>query len=72
MAIATVWPGFEKWQSNFTREECLPSGQMPPEEAFMATLGEVFESCESHVVSFYNPLQDKQSKSTVYVALSHR
>ncbi len=40
----------------------------PPEETFMAALEEVFESCESHVVSFYNPLQDKDSKSTVYLA----
>ncbi|MBP84693.1 MAG: spermidine synthase [Verrucomicrobiales bacterium] len=44
----------------------------PPEETFMAALGDVFESCESHVVGFYNPLQDKQSESTVYVAQSHR
>lgn len=44
----------------------------PPEKTFMAALGDVFESYESHVVSFYNPLQDKQSESTVYVAQSHR
>ena len=44
----------------------------PPEDAFMAALGDVFESCEPHVFDFYNPLQDKQSKSTVYVARSHR
>lgn len=40
----------------------------PPEETFMAALKEVFDSCESHIVSFYNPLQDKESASTVYVA----
>jgi hypothetical protein len=34
----------------------------------MAALGEVFDSCESHIVSFYNPLQDRDSASTVYVA----
>lgn len=39
-----------------------------PEEGFMNALGEVFDSCESHVVSFHNPLQDKESESTVYVA----
>ncbi len=39
-----------------------------PEAGFMAALGEVFDSCESHVVSFYNPLQDRESASTVYVA----
>ncbi len=39
-----------------------------PEESFMAALEEVFDTCESHIVSFYNPLQDKDSASTVYVA----
>ncbi|MBP6785724.1 MAG: hypothetical protein KA152_18160 [Verrucomicrobiales bacterium] len=39
-----------------------------PEAGFMAALGEVFDSCESHVVAFYNPLQDRESASTVYVA----
>jgi len=39
-----------------------------PEAGFMAALGEVFDSCESHVVTFYNPLQDRESASTVYVA----
>jgi len=40
----------------------------PPEENFMAALGEVFATCESHIVPFYNPLQDRESKSTVYLA----
>lgn len=40
----------------------------PPEESFMASLEEVFVTCESHVVGFYNPLQDRESRSTVYVA----
>jgi len=40
----------------------------PPEENFMTALGEVFESCESHVVSFYNPIQEEDFESTVYVA----
>lgn len=39
-----------------------------PELGFMAALGEVFDSCQSHIVSFYNPLQDRDSASTVYVA----
>ncbi len=39
-----------------------------PEESFMRALKEVFDSCESHIVSFYNPLQDRDSESTVYVA----
>ncbi|WP_265594499.1 hypothetical protein [Haloferula sp. BvORR071] len=40
----------------------------PPEAGFMKALGEVFESCESQVVSFYNPLRENESASTVYVA----
>lgn len=40
----------------------------PPDEQFMASLGQVFPACESHVVSFHNPLQDRDSASTVYVA----
>jgi spermidine synthase len=40
----------------------------PPEDSFLSALGEVFPSVESHVVSFFNPLQEKDSKSTVYVA----
>lgn len=40
----------------------------PPEDQFMAALQEVFPTCESQVVSFHNPLQDKESRSTVYVA----
>ena len=39
-----------------------------PEAGFMAALGEVFASCESHIVTFPNPLQDRESASTVYVA----
>jgi spermidine synthase len=40
----------------------------PPEAAFMSALEEVFESCESHIVTFVNPLRDEESASTVYVA----
>lgn len=39
-----------------------------PDPAFMKALGEVFPSCESHIVTFHNPHQDKTSASTVYVA----
>ena len=44
----------------------------PPDDGFMKTLEEVFASCESHEVSFHNPLQEKDSKSTVYVACLSR
>ncbi len=40
----------------------------PPEENFMNALKQVFETCDSHVVSFYNPIQEKNFESTVYVA----
>ncbi len=39
-----------------------------PEAGFLQALGEVFASCESHVVTFPNPLQDRESASTVYLA----
>lgn len=41
----------------------------PPDADFQKSLEAVFTKVESHVVSFYNPLQEKESASTVYVAL---
>lgn len=40
----------------------------PPDENFLSHLAEVFESSEAHVVKFPNPLLEKDSESTVYVA----
>ena len=40
----------------------------PPDEAFLSTLREVFATSEAHVVSFFNPLLERDSASTVYVA----
>ena len=40
-----------------------------PEESFEDLLKTVFESVESHVVSFYNPLQDIESTNSVYVCV---
>ncbi len=40
----------------------------PPDAEFRAALGQVFASAEAQVVSFFNPLQEKDSASTVYVA----
>ena len=40
----------------------------PPEEGFLAALGEVFSTTESHCVSFENPLLGGSSQSTVYIA----
>jgi spermidine synthase len=39
-----------------------------PDEKFMAHLGEVFQSSEAEVVKFWNPLLERDSESTVYVA----
>jgi len=40
----------------------------PPEETFMSALNEVFDSVETHVVPFNNPILGRNSESTVYVA----
>lgn len=40
----------------------------PPDEAFLAVAREVFATCEAQVVRFDNPLLERQSSSTVYVA----
>ncbi len=40
----------------------------PPDEPFLAVLRAVFPFAEAHVVSFYNPLLEHDSASTVYVA----
>lgn len=40
----------------------------PPDDDFQARLAEVFETSQAHVVKFFNPLLEKDSASTVYVA----
>ena len=40
----------------------------PPDEPFLATLREVFDTAAAHVVPFSNPLLERDSASTVYVA----
>lgn len=40
----------------------------PPDEAFSSLLKEAFSAAEAHVVTFYNPLQDREATNTVYVA----
>lgn len=40
----------------------------PPDPAFMGLLEQVFQSCESHTVSFANPYTGGTSSSTVYLA----
>lgn len=39
-----------------------------PDEIFLKHLAEVFEDSRAHVVKFFNPLLEKDSESTVYVA----
>jgi spermidine synthase len=40
----------------------------PPDEEFLAALGEVFDGSRAEVVTFNNPLLETESRSTVYVA----
>jgi spermidine synthase len=40
----------------------------PPDEPFLAALREVFEIADAEVVRFANPLLDRDSASTIYVA----
>ena len=40
----------------------------PPDENFLPTLREIFATAQAHVVSFFNPLLERDSASTVYVA----
>jgi spermidine synthase len=44
----------------------------PPDDAFVALLGEVFATARAEVVAFDNPLQGRQSTNTVYLAGSPR
>lgn len=39
-----------------------------PDEHFLTALREVFATAEAHIVTFDNPIQDCESRSTVYVA----
>ncbi len=41
----------------------------PPDDEFIATLRSVFSSCSAEVVTFHNPLQDRDASNTVYVAV---
>ena len=43
--------------------------QNPPEENFEALLKTVFETVDSHLVSFPNPFQGKDSTNSVYVCI---
>ena len=40
----------------------------PPEQCYLDVLGEVFIDVAAEVVSFWNPLQDRDSTNTVYLA----
>lgn len=42
----------------------------PPDDAFMSTLGAVFDGSQAHVVNFANALTGGTSSNTVYVATS--
>jgi len=40
----------------------------PPDDEFLASLAAVFDSPQAHFISFPNPILDRDSASTVYVA----
>lgn len=40
----------------------------PPDEEFKAVLAEAFADVEAEIVSFHNPLQERNATNTVYVA----
>ena len=40
----------------------------PPDDGYLAVLGQVFVDVAAEVVSFPNPLQDRQATNTVYLA----
>ena len=40
----------------------------PPDAGFSELLRSVFDSAEAVIVPFYNPIQDKESANTVYLA----
>jgi spermidine synthase len=40
----------------------------PPDDDYAAVLGEVFADVSAEIVSFHNPLQDREATNTVYVA----
>jgi spermidine synthase len=43
-----------------------------PDDNFEALLSTVFASVESHVVSFYNPFQNREATNSVYVCIKHQ
>ena len=40
----------------------------PPDDAFTALLADVFTGVRAEVVSFHNPLQERDATNTVYLA----
>jgi hypothetical protein len=52
----------------------LPGGMFalwsndPPDQDFRAALAAVFAQCDAHVVTFRNPLQDRDAANTIYAA----
>jgi spermidine synthase len=41
----------------------------PPDETFKAVLASVFATSDTHVVTFDNPLQDRDASNTVYIGV---
>ncbi|MFN3828344.1 MAG: spermidine synthase [Micavibrio sp.] len=43
----------------------------PPDEQFCKNLAAVFPESKAHVVTFHNPLQNREARNTVYVARTY-
>jgi spermidine synthase len=41
----------------------------PPDQTFEAVLAGVFATSDAHVVTFHNPLQDRDASNTVYIGV---
>lgn len=41
----------------------------PPDDDFMAVLRQVFGNAEAHVVSFFNPFQNRESTNTIFLSV---
>jgi len=58
-------------------EHLLPGGVFalwsndPPDDGFMAVLSSVFPEAQAHIVPFHNPLQNRESTNSVYVARTY-
>jgi spermidine synthase len=44
----------------------------PPDETFSSALGSVFATSDAHIVTFHNPLQDRDASNTIYIGITRQ